>query len=53
MKEWWSYAKASFANPEAVHRAVRKARRVDEYRAAVDKIFGNEQLVAPGRSFTA
>ena len=53
MKEWWSYAKAAFANPEAVHRAVRKARRVDEYRAAVDKIFGNEQLVAPGRSFTA
>ncbi len=44
MKEWWSYAKNSFASPEAVHRAVRKARRLEDYRAAVDKIFHNEQL---------
>lgn len=44
MKEWWSYAKNSFASPEAVHRAVRKARRLEDYHAAVDKIFRNEQL---------
>ena len=39
MKEWWFYAKSSFADPLAVHRAVRKARKIDEYRAAVDKVF--------------
>ena len=41
MKEWWSYAKCSFADPVAVFRAVRKARRVDEYLAAVDRVFAS------------
>lgn len=39
MKEWWSYAKCSFADPAAVFRAVRRARRVDDYKAAVDRVF--------------
>ncbi|WP_322155260.1 tRNA-dihydrouridine synthase family protein [Paratractidigestivibacter sp.] len=39
MKEWWSYAKESFADSAAVWRAVRKARRVDEYRAVVERVF--------------
>ncbi len=45
MKEWWSYAKASFGNPEGVHRVVRKVRRVDEYKAAVEQIFAQEAQV--------
>lgn len=39
MKEWWTYAKESFADPTAVFRIVRRARRVDEYRAAVERVF--------------
>lgn len=44
MKEWWSYAKCSFADPRSVHRAVRKLRRADEYEAAVRQIFAAEPL---------
>lgn len=44
MKEWWFYAQFAFADPRAVHRAVRKARRVDEYRAAVARVFGTMSL---------
>ena len=44
MKEWWSYAQYAFADPVAVHRAVRKVRRVDEYKAAAAGIFGGERL---------
>ena len=44
MKEWWSYAKCSFADPRSVHRAVRKLRRADEYEAAVRQIFATELL---------
>ncbi len=44
MKEWWSYAKGSFADPVAVVRAVRKARRVDAYEAAVGEVFGAGRL---------
>ena len=32
MKEWWFYAKCAFADPMAVHRAVRKARKVEGVR---------------------
>ena len=46
MKEWWSYAKYSFANPMAAQRAVRKARRVEEYEATVAGLFRNEPLAA-------
>lgn len=49
MKEWWFYAKCAFADPLAVHRAVRKTRRVDEYRAAVERVFGSEPLAAKAR----
>lgn len=49
MKEWWSYAKDSFADPLSVHRAVRKARRTDEYEAGVERIFGGEKLAANPR----
>ena len=44
MKEWWSYAQHAFADPLAVHRAVRKARRADEYRAAVERVFREGRL---------
>ena len=36
MKEWWFYAKCAFADPTTVHKLVRKTKKVDEYRAAVD-----------------
>ena len=39
MKEWWTYAKHAFGDPTAVFRVVRRARRLDEYRAAVDRVF--------------
>lgn len=45
MKEWWFYAKHAFADPMAVHRAVRKVKRLDEYEAAVDWVFRSEPLV--------
>ena len=39
MKEWWTYAKESFADPTAVFRTVRKARHAEEYEKAADKVF--------------
>ena len=44
LKEWWSYARYAFADPVAVHRAVRKARRVEDYRAAAEQVFRSELL---------
>ena len=44
MKEWWSYAKYSFANPMVVQRAVRKVRRAEEYEVAVAGLFRSEPL---------
>ena len=46
MKEWWFYAKCAFANPANVHKIVRKTKKVDEYRAAVERVF-REQPLAP------
>lgn len=46
MKEWWFYAKCAFADPLAVHRRVRKARKTEEYRSAVARIFSDEELAA-------
>lgn len=43
MKEWWSYAQFFFAHPQAVHRAVRKARTVEAYQAAVERVFQTEE----------
>ena len=49
MKEWWFYAKCSFADPLSVHRAVRKVRTVKDYRAAIERIFRDGKLAdAPG-----
>ncbi len=49
MKEWWFYARCSFADPLSVHRAVRKVRTVKDYRAATETIFRNGKLAdAPG-----
>lgn len=42
MKEWWSYARYSFGDPASVHRSIRKTRRVDEYRLAVERVFRDE-----------
>ena len=44
MKEWWFYAKFAFAEPLAVHRAVRKVRKAGEYEAATGHIFHNLPL---------
>lgn len=44
MKEWWFYARHSFADPLSVHRAVRSVRSAAEYEAAVTHIFRTEQL---------
>ena len=49
MKEWWFYARCAFANPLAVHRAIRKARRVEEYEAAVARVFRDEELAPIAR----
>lgn len=49
MKEWWSYARFSFADPLSVHRAVRKVRRVDEYADAVERVFATEHLARVAR----
>ena len=49
MKEWWFYAKFSFADPMAVHRAVRKVRKVEEYEAAVERIFNCVPLAPAAR----
>lgn len=39
MKEWWSYAKHSFADPAAVWRLIRKAKKAGDYEAAVVRVF--------------
>ena len=44
MKEWWSYARFSFEDPLAAHRAVRKVPTVGDYEAAVERIFRTEGL---------
>lgn len=49
MKEWWSYAQFSFANPTAVHRAVRKARAVEDYASAARRVFRTERLATEAR----
>ena len=49
MKEWWFYAKCAFADPMAVHRAVRKARKVEEYETAVERVFRTEPLAPVAR----
>lgn len=49
MKEWWSYARFAFADPLAVHRAVRKVRKAGEYEAAVERIFGTQPLAGKAR----
>lgn len=49
MKEWWSYAKFAFAAPVAVQRALRKARKVDEYQSAVCRVFGEQELAKTAR----
>ena len=46
MKEWWFYAKCAFADPLAVHKMVRKTKKVDEYRAAVERVFREQPLAA-------
>ena len=49
MKEWWFYAKCAFADPLAVHRAVRKVRRAGEYEDAVCTIFSGMGLAEEAR----
>ena len=49
MKEWWFYAERAFADPLAVHRAIRKVRRAQEYAEAVDRIFAEQHLCARPR----
>ena len=49
MKEWWSCARFSFANPDVVHQAVRTVRGAAEYEAAVEKVFRDEPLAEEAR----
>ena len=49
MKEWWSYARLSFADPARVHRAVRKVRGVDEYLGAAARVFRDEGSAGDAR----
>ncbi|OUP09794.1 tRNA-dihydrouridine synthase family protein [Collinsella sp. An2] len=49
MKEWWFYAQFAFVDPLAVHRAVRKARKVGEYKDAVGRIFSFVPLAKVAR----
>lgn len=49
MKEWWFSAQYAFADPRAVHRAIRKTRRVDEYEAAVRRVFREQPLARVAR----
>lgn len=49
MKEWWFYARCAFTDPMAVHRAVRKARKINEYEVAVEKVFNTQSLAAVAR----
>lgn len=44
MKEWWSYARFAFADPQKVWRLVRKVRKADEYEKAVERIFNGVEL---------
>lgn len=53
MKEWWSYAKFSFADPLAVHRAVRKTRTVEEYQRAAELVFRTARRADVARFRTA
>lgn len=46
MKEWWFYARCSFVDSLAVHRTVRKTRKIDEYEAAVEKVFATQPLAS-------
>ena len=46
MKEWWSHASRSFADPASVARAVHATHTVAEYEAAVERVFGEEGLRA-------
>lgn len=39
MKEWWSYAKHSFADPAAVWRLIRKVKKTGDYEVAVARVF--------------
>ena len=49
MKEWWSYAQYAFREPAAVHRVIRKTKKVDEYRAAAERVFCEESLALEAR----
>lgn len=49
MKEWWFYAKCAFTDSMAVHRAVRKVRKINEYEVAVEKVFNTQSLAAVAR----
>lgn len=49
MKDWWACAKFLFADPLSAHRTVRETRKIDEYRAAVARIFHEEPLAETAR----
>lgn len=44
MKEWWSYARFAFADPQKVWRLVRKVCKADEYEKAAERIFNGVEL---------
>lgn len=44
MKEWWSYAMYAFEEPLSIWRAVRKAKKAENYTATATAIFAQAQL---------
>ena len=49
MKEWWLYSSCAFANERAVRKRVRSVKKVADYEAAVERIFGSEPLAPVAR----
>lgn len=49
MKELWSYMLYCFTSPEQYLRPLRKARRLDEYEAVIDRLFQEQETIPGGR----
>ncbi|MBO4886950.1 MAG: tRNA-dihydrouridine synthase family protein [Firmicutes bacterium] len=52
MKEFWPYWYVNFTNGRKYWKAVRKARYLSDYLAAVDQLFSSEEII-PGAAFEA
>ena len=48
MKELWSYMGSQFSNPDKYVKKMKKAGSIAEYQAVVNRLFEEQELVAPG-----